>query len=94
MAVSYTHLRGGRSGIRRGRGDARSRKPQPFDVQVRHLKDSDQHENGERRHCLLYTSAALGIDAVLLTPACHDPLFRRASRVSMGTVFQLSLIHI
>ena len=35
------------------------------------------------------SAAALGIDAVLLTPACHDPLFRRASRVSMGTVFQV-----
>ena len=35
------------------------------------------------------SAAALGIDAVLLTPACHDPLFRRASRVSIGTVFQV-----
>lgn len=35
------------------------------------------------------SAAALGIDAVLLTPSCHDPLFRRASRVSMGTVFQV-----
>lgn len=35
------------------------------------------------------SAAALGIDAVLLTPRCHDPLFRRASRVSMGTVFQV-----
>ena len=35
------------------------------------------------------SAAALGIDAVLLTPACHDPLYRRASRVSMGTVFQV-----
>ena len=35
------------------------------------------------------SAAALGIAAVLLTPACHDPLFRRASRVSMGTVFQV-----
>ena len=48
--VRLVRARGGRSGIRRGRGDARSRKPQPFDVQVRHLEDSDQHENGERRH--------------------------------------------
>lgn len=35
------------------------------------------------------SAAALGIDAVLLTPSCHDPLFRRASRVSMGAVFQV-----
>ncbi len=35
------------------------------------------------------SAAALGIDAVLLTPACSDPLYRRAARVSMGTVFQI-----
>ena len=34
-------------------------------------------------------AAALGIDAVLLTQACSDPLYRRAIRVSMGTVFQV-----
>ena len=34
------------------------------------------------------SAAALGIDAVLLTQACSDPLYRRAIRVSMGTVFQ------
>ena len=33
--------------------------------------------------------AALGIDAVLVTPTCGDPLYRRAVRVSMGTVFQV-----
>jgi len=40
------------------------------------------------------SAAALGIDAVLLTPACHDPLFRRASRVSMGAVFQVPWVHL
>ena len=35
------------------------------------------------------SAAALGIDAVLVTPRCHDPFYRRASRVSMGTVFQV-----
>lgn len=35
------------------------------------------------------SAAALGIDAVLLTPGCSDPLYRRAIRVSMGTVFQV-----
>lgn len=35
------------------------------------------------------SAAALGIDAVLLTPACSNPLYRRAARVSMGTVFQV-----
>ena len=35
------------------------------------------------------SAAALGIDAVLVTPTCCDPLYRRAVRVSMGTVFQM-----
>ena len=35
------------------------------------------------------SAAALGMDAVLLTPTCCDPLCRRAARVSMGTVFQI-----
>lgn len=35
------------------------------------------------------SAAALQMDAVLLTPACSDPLYRRAIRVSMGTVFQI-----
>ena len=35
------------------------------------------------------SAAALNIDAVLLTPACSNPLYRRAIRVSMGTVFQI-----
>ena len=35
------------------------------------------------------SAAALDMDAVLLTPSCSDPLYRRSSRVSMGTVFQV-----
>ena len=35
------------------------------------------------------SAAALGMDAVLVTPSCCDPLCRRAVRVSMGTVFQI-----
>lgn len=35
------------------------------------------------------SAAALGMDAVLLSPTCCDPLCRRAIRVSMGTVFQI-----
>ena len=38
---------------------------------------------------IIRSAAALGMDAVLLTPGCSDPLYRRASRVSMGTVFQI-----
>ena len=35
------------------------------------------------------SAAALHMDAVILTPGCSNPLYRRASRVSMGTVFQI-----
>ncbi|MBR5559280.1 MAG: RNA methyltransferase [Oscillospiraceae bacterium] len=38
---------------------------------------------------IIRSAAALNIDAVLLTPGCSDPLYRRAIRVSMGTVFQV-----
>ncbi|MDR7158908.1 tRNA G18 (ribose-2'-O)-methylase SpoU [Arthrobacter sp. BE255] len=35
------------------------------------------------------SAAALDIDAVLVSPRCGDPLYRRSVRVSMGTVFQV-----
>lgn len=34
-------------------------------------------------------AAAMGVDAVLITPTCADPLYRRSIKVSMGTVFQV-----
>ena len=40
------------------------------------------------------SAAALGMDAVLLTPGCSNPLYRRAIRVSMGTVFQVPWTYI
>jgi len=40
------------------------------------------------------SAAALGMDAVLLTPACSNPLYRRSCRVSMGTVFQVPWTYI
>lgn len=38
---------------------------------------------------LMRSAAALDVDAVLVTPSCGDPLYRRAARASMGTVFQI-----
>ena len=43
---------------------------------------------------LFRSAAALGMDAVLVTPTCCDPLCRRAVRVSMGTVFQVPFTRI
>ena len=40
------------------------------------------------------SAAALGMDAVLLTPGCSNPLYRRSARVSMGTVFQVPWTYI
>ena len=40
------------------------------------------------------SAAALGMDAILLTPGCSDPLYRRSARVSMGTVLQIPWTYI
>lgn len=50
------------------------------------LEDIRNHTNVG---AIFRSAAALGVDAVLVTPACYDPLYRRAIRVSMGTVFQV-----
>ena len=49
------------------------------------LEDIRNHTNVG---AIFRSAAALGADAVLVSPACYDPLYRRAVRVSMGTVFQ------
>ncbi len=50
------------------------------------LEDITNHTNVG---AIFRSAAALGMDAVLVTQACYDPLYRRAVRVSMGTVFQI-----
>lgn len=49
----------------------------------------DDVENPTNVGAIFRSAAALGADAVLLTEGCSDPLYRRAARVSMGTVFQV-----
>ena len=46
-------------------------------------------KNATNVGAIFRSAAALSMDAVLLTPDCSDPLYRRAVRVSMGTVFQI-----
>ena len=46
-------------------------------------------QNPTNLGAIFRSAAALGMDAVLLTPACTDGLYRRCVRVSMGTVFQI-----
>lgn len=50
------------------------------------LEDIVDHTNVG---AIFRSAAALGVEAILVTPRCADPLYRRAVRVSMGTVFQV-----
>lgn len=50
------------------------------------LEDIVDHTNVG---ALFRSAAALGVDAVLISPRCADPLYRRSIKVSMGTVFQV-----
>ncbi|MGO1538573.1 MAG: TrmH family RNA methyltransferase [Leucobacter sp.] len=69
-------------------------RPEPLDAKhllessrrVVVLEDLADHTNVG---AVFRSVAALGADAVLLTPACADPLYRRAVRVSMGAVLQV-----
>ena len=51
-------------------------------------------ENPTNVGAIIRSAAALDMDAVLLTPECADPLYRRAIRVSVGTVFQVPWTYI
>ena len=70
------------------------RRPQPLSVRevirgarrVAILEDIVDHTNVG---AIFRSAAALGVDAVLVSPRCADPLYRRSIRVSMGTVFQV-----
>ena len=50
------------------------------------MEDLSDHTNVG---AIFRAAAALGFDAVLLSPRCADPLYRRAIKVSMGAVFRL-----
>lgn len=50
------------------------------------VEDLNDHEN---LGALFRNAAAFGVDAVLLSPRCADPLYRRSVRVSMGTVLSV-----
>ena len=79
--------------LTRGMLCAMKRKPLP---DVRELCENkrrivilDKVMNPTNVGAIIRSAAALGMDAVILTPGCSDPLYRRAARVSMGTVFQI-----
>lgn len=61
---------------------------------ARHVAVLDGISNHTNIGAAFRSAAALGVDAVLVTPGCHDPLYRRAARVSMGAVFQVPWTHV
>ena len=64
------------------------RTPQEICRDARRIAVLENVVNPTNVGAIFRSAAALNMDAVLLTPACSDPLYRRAIRVSMGTVFQ------
>ncbi len=79
--------------LARGALCAMKRKPYPAFEEVvkgaKRLAVMENIMNSTNIGAIFRSAAALGMDAVLLTPACSNPLYRRAVRVSMGTVFQI-----
>ncbi len=79
--------------LTRGMLCAMRRKPLPKVKEICENKSRivvlDKVMNPTNVGAIIRSAAALGMDAVLLTPGCSDPLYRRAARVSMGTVFQI-----
>ena len=70
------------------------RRPRPQSVEAvcqgaRRVAVLDGVVNSTNTGALFRAAAALGVDALLLSPTCCDPLNRRSVRVSMGTVFQI-----
>lgn len=56
---------------------------------VRRVAVLENIQNPTNVGAIFRSAAALGMEAVLLTPDCSNPLYRRSCRVSMGTVFQV-----
>ena len=79
--------------LTRGMLCAMRRKPLPsiekLCENVHRIAILDNINNPTNVGAIFRSAAAMNIDAVLLTPNCSDPLYRRSARVSMGCVFQI-----
>jgi len=79
--------------LTRGMLCAMKRPPLPAVEEVlsgaRRIAVLEDIQNPTNVGAIFRSAAALGMDAVVLTSACSDPLYRRSCRVSMGTVFQV-----
>lgn len=84
--------------VTRGALAAFRRPPLPTVEQVcknaRHIAVLEDITNTVNIGSIFRAAAALGIDAVLLTPGCCDPLYRRALRVSMGNALKIPWTYI
>lgn len=58
-------------------------------LEVRRIVILEDVTNYANMGAIFRSAAALGWDAVLVTPSCHNPFYRRCARVSMGAVFQV-----
>ena len=83
--TGYPMTRGALSAMRR------KSLPSPEELcrSARRIAVLEEVMNPTNTGAVFRSAAAMGMDAVLLTPGCSDPLFRRAARVSVGTVFQI-----
>ena len=63
--------------------------PEQICVGARRIAVLENVMNPTNVGAIFRSAAALNMDAVLLTPSCSNPLYRRSARVSMGTVFQI-----
>ena len=63
--------------------------PEQICMGTRRIAVLEEVENPTNLGAIFRSAAALGVDGILLTHGCTDPLYRRAARVSMGTVFQI-----
>ncbi|WP_172163285.1 TrmH family RNA methyltransferase [Berryella wangjianweii] len=74
-------------------------RPQPLSLdavlaRARRIAILEDVTNYANMGALFRSASALGVDAVLTSPSCHDPLYRRCARVSMGTVFQVPWVRL
>ena len=84
--------------LTRGTLCAMRRRPEPTVEEIcagaKRIAVLENIQNPTNLGAIFRSAAALGMDAVLLTPDSTDPLYRRCVRVSMGTVFQVPWAHI
>ena len=69
-------------------------KPETVCANARRIAVLEDVMNPTNVGAIFRSAAALGMDAVLLTAGCADPLYRRAIRVSMGNVFLIPWAHV